>query len=134
MNLKKKHVVNFQKYREHHLVKISRQSDYFSKKINFSQKFEITFFFKFTKFRLLNIFLMIASVKQILHNANLFIWQISRDLEKFQGIWRSFDGFGEVSRDFRSFKEFGEVSWEKFREISKSFEGFGEVLRDFEKF
>ena len=52
---------------------------------------------------------MIASVKQILHNANLFIWQISRDLEKFQGILISFDGFGEASRDLRSFEEFGDV-------------------------
>ena len=49
MKIKKKHVVNFQKYREHHLVKISSQSDYFSKKINFSQKFEITFFLKIHK-------------------------------------------------------------------------------------
>ena len=45
-----------------------------------------------------------------------------------------FDGFGEVSRDLRSFEEFGEVSWEKFLEISKSFEGFRKASRNLEMF
>ena len=42
------------------------------------------------------------------------MFQTWRDLEKFQGIWRSFEGFGEDSRDL-----------EKFRGIWGSFEGFG---------
>ena len=41
----------------------------------------------------------------------------------FRGICRSFEGFGEVSRDM-----------EKFRGILRSFERFGEVLRDLVKF
>ena len=99
---------------------------------------------------------MIASVKQILHNANLFIWQISRDLEKFQGILRSLDGFAQVSTDLhkfrricKSFNGFAKVStdlqkcrriwrsfhrFEKFRGIWRCFKGFQEVLRDFKKF
>ena len=29
--------------------------------------------------------------------------EVSRDLEKFTGIWRSFKGFGEVLRDLEKF-------------------------------
>ena len=143
------HVVNFQTLWTY-LVQISGQSDYFSMKINFCLKLKIIFFWKFTTFCPLNIFLIFMSVKQIVYNANLFIWQHSRDLEKFWGIWRTFEGFAEVFRDlerfwgiWRRFQGFGEFFrnidrfwwiWRLFGGFGGSFEGFREVLRDFEKF
>ena len=61
-----------------------------------------------------------------------------RHLEKFRGIWKSFEGFGKVSRDLKKFilLLFTEVmrDLEKFRGIWRSFEGFEEVSRDLEKF
>jgi len=71
-------------------------------------------------------------------------------LEKFQELWSSFERFGEVSRDLEKFRGIwrvpsrirrcsqglGEVlrDLEKFLGIWRSFKGFGEVSRDFEKF
>ena len=61
----------------------------------------------------------------------------------FRGIWKSVEGFGEVSRDLEKFRRIcrslegfwkGLMDFEKFWWILRSFDVFGEVLRDLEKF
>ena len=54
----------------------------------------------------------------------LVTFKEKRDLEKFQGIWRRFKGFGEVLRDLEKFRGI----WSSFEGFGRSFEQFGEVF------
>ena len=69
-------------------------------------------------------------MKQIVYNANLFIWQHSRDLQKFSGIWKGFEGFGEDFRDLEKISG----SWIGFDGYGDFLGDLEEVSRDLEKF